>query len=483
MFTRISSSVPIAVLGSIAGFKPTEAEHAHAEDLKTKLKAEIKDHIITRKANACPMSMRIAWHSAGTFDKSGSPSGGTNGGTMRFEPEKSDGANAGLHIIHDLLLPIKKKHPEVSYGDLWALAGAAAVELTGGPPIPIELGRVDVSPADAKTKTPPNGRLPDASQGAAHLREVFYRMGFNDREIVALSGGHTLGRCHSKRSGFDGPWTGNPLAFNNDYFKNLMNLEWTPRKWDGPFQYTSPCGKLMMLPTDLALKTDPVFAPIARDYASDENAFFRDFRLAYGKLMALGCPEAAWPAELKSGQSSGTPSQKKRHSLDFREHVMHGSLERAREHIQLGGDPQELENGTGRSALHKGAFWNHTHIVPWLLGELKIEPNIQDYNGDTALHDVARFGHEDMARILLDAGSSTSLKNKQGLTPAELADEYDKPQVASLCRAAAAAAAASGPAGRATGGCASFEEKWRAATVFINPMAREVVLGLPPCAK
>lgn len=41
-------------------------------------------------------------------------------------------------------------------------------------------------------------QLPDASQGAEHLREVFYRMGFNDREIVALSGGHTLGRCHGK---------------------------------------------------------------------------------------------------------------------------------------------------------------------------------------------------------------------------------------------------------------------------------------------
>lgn len=41
-------------------------------------------------------------------------------------------------------------------------------------------------------------QLPDASQGAEHLREVFYRMGFNDREIVALSGAHTLGRCHGK---------------------------------------------------------------------------------------------------------------------------------------------------------------------------------------------------------------------------------------------------------------------------------------------
>ena len=45
-------------------------------------------------------------------------------------------------------------------------------------------------------QVPPNGLLPDASQGAAHLRDVFYRMGFDDRDIVALSGAHTVGRCH-----------------------------------------------------------------------------------------------------------------------------------------------------------------------------------------------------------------------------------------------------------------------------------------------
>jgi catalase (peroxidase I) len=109
------------------------------------------------------------------------------------------------------------------------------VEFAGGPSIPFELGRVDVTEDEfrkgfknkncaggagqcnnSKNKTsgykkdqsagcpmqnqiiavPPNGRLPDASQGAQHLRDVFGRMGFNDREIVALSGGHTLGRCH-----------------------------------------------------------------------------------------------------------------------------------------------------------------------------------------------------------------------------------------------------------------------------------------------
>lgn len=47
---------------------------------------------------------------------------------------------------------------------------------------------------------PPGGRLPAADKGnpmatAKGLRDVFYRMGFNDRDIVALSGAHALGRC------------------------------------------------------------------------------------------------------------------------------------------------------------------------------------------------------------------------------------------------------------------------------------------------
>jgi cytochrome c peroxidase len=33
-------------------------------------------------------------------------------------------------------------------------------------------------------------------------------MGFNDQEIVALSGAHALGRCHGDRSGFEGEFLG-----------------------------------------------------------------------------------------------------------------------------------------------------------------------------------------------------------------------------------------------------------------------------------
>jgi len=43
-----------------------------------------------------------------------------------------------------------------------------------GPHIPWRPGRIDGFAAQAT----PDGRLPDATQGADHLRNIFYRMGF-----------------------------------------------------------------------------------------------------------------------------------------------------------------------------------------------------------------------------------------------------------------------------------------------------------------
>lgn len=344
---------------------------------------------------------------------------------MRFEPEATDGANAGLSITRDLLLPVKAKHPDVSHADIWALAGTAAVDFLGGPKnVPFSFGRTD--DADG-SKCPENGRLPDASQGAQHVRDVFYRMGFNDREIVALCGAHTLGSCHRVRSGYDGPWTNNPLKFDNQYFKLLWNREWKKREWDGPEQYEDvDTGDLMMLPTDMALKWDDQFKKYVEMYAKDEALFFEDFSDAFAKLIALGAKEDA----------RTVPSEKEKASYRFREAAMHGQIDVVKKFAPMA-DVHATEAASGRTALHKAAFWGHDFAIDYLLSECKLRPDAQDFNGDTALHDAARFGgkdsvHHKCVEMLLKHGAGTSIKNKHGQTPLEVAQEYGKHEIAQI---------------------------------------------------
>eukprot|EP01130_Rhizamoeba_saxonica_P018923 TRINITY_DN9651_c0_g1_i1.p1 TRINITY_DN9651_c0_g1~~TRINITY_DN9651_c0_g1_i1.p1 ORF type:complete len:422 (+),score=130.50 TRINITY_DN9651_c0_g1_i1:45-1268(+) len=387
------------------------------------LKNEIRAALVTPKSIALPIAMRLAWHHAGTFNKN-DRTGGANGATMRFHPEFSDDANAGIVIILDLLEPIKRKHPELSYADLWALGGTAAVEFAGGPRIPFCFGRTDYPD---NSLCPENGRLPDASQGAEHLRNVFYRMGLTDRDIVALSGGHTLGRCHRVRSGYDGPWTKHPLKFDNQYFTNLMNLEWKVKEWDGPLQYEDvETGELMMLPTDIALKNDPDFREFAELYANDETAFFNDFARSYAKLVSLGTDC------LPDLPEEGTADMVSKISEKFRESAMHGSLDVVR---NLASDAQvhEQEAGSGRTALHKAAFWGHVGTVDFLLNDCGLDPNVQDYNGDTALHDAARFGHEAVVKLIIASpNTDLSVKNREGQTPIETAEWYKKENIINL---------------------------------------------------
>ena len=124
-----------------------------------------------------PMILRLAWHCAGTYCVK-AQNGGSDGGTMRFKPESDHGGNAGLGFARDLLEPIKKKHPEVTYADLYILAGVVAVEEMGGPKVPFRYGRSDAPAArDPKddARFSPDGRLPDGDKHAAHLRDIFFR--------------------------------------------------------------------------------------------------------------------------------------------------------------------------------------------------------------------------------------------------------------------------------------------------------------------
>lgn len=233
-----------------------------------------------------PVILRLAWHASGTYD-SETNTGGSNGATMRFAPESDHGANAGLVAARNFLAPIKEQFPWITWSDLWILAGGCAIQEMQGPVIPYRPGRSD---RDLSYCTP-DGRLPDGSKTQDHIRAIFGRMGFNDQEMVALSGAHALGRCHTDRSGFDGPWTFSPTVMSNDYYKLLLDEKWQYKKWDGPKQFEDKKTKgLMMLPTDMALVQDKKFKAWVEKYAVDQEKFFEDFSNSVTKLFELGVP-------------------------------------------------------------------------------------------------------------------------------------------------------------------------------------------------
>ncbi|SCV01765.1 LAMI_0G13564g1_1 [Lachancea mirantina] len=227
-----------------------------------------------------PVLVRLAWHSSGTFDRNDN-SGGSFGGTYRFKKEMNDPSNKGLQNAFDFLRPIHEQFPWISSGDLYTLGGVTAVQEMMGPKIPWRSGRVD----QPENTVPDNGRLPDASQGASYVRNLFDRLGFGDRETVALIGAHALGKTHYENSGYEGPWGPSPNVFTNDFFVNLLNAHWTLNtNKKGVKQWDNDQGH-MMLPTDMALVKDPKYRKLVEEYAKDQDVFFRDFSKAFAKLL------------------------------------------------------------------------------------------------------------------------------------------------------------------------------------------------------
>ena len=128
-------------------------------------------------------------------------------------------------------------------------------------------------------------------------------------------------------------------------------------------------------------------------------------------------------------------SEKDKASYEFREAAMHGSQEFVEKHSKSA-DVHAVESSSGRSALHKAAFWGHDLTIKFLVNTCKLDVNAQDYNGDTALHDAARFGHIEVVKQLLAGKTDTTIRNKAGKTALDLANEMDKADVAALIKGA-----------------------------------------------
>ncbi len=196
----------------------------------------------------------------------------------------------------------------------------------------VQMGLIYVNPEG------PDGK-PDPLAAAKDIRETFGRMAMNDEETVALiAGGHTFGKAHgaanaaqycgpepeaasfeeqglgwSNRfgtgkgpdaitSGLEGAWTSNPVKWDNGYFENLFGYEWELTKSPaGAYQWTPKDAKArdtvpdahdpskrhapMMFTTDLALRMDPIYAPIAKRFHKNPEQLAETFAKAWYKLI------------------------------------------------------------------------------------------------------------------------------------------------------------------------------------------------------
>ncbi|XP_073312674.1 putative L-ascorbate peroxidase 6 isoform X1 [Primulina huaijiensis] len=230
-----------------------------AEDVNFHLQEEINK--VLSKGNAAGL-LRLVFHDAGTFDKDEN-TGGMNGSIIyELDRPENIGLKRSLKILEKAKAEVDSVKP-VSWADLIAAAGAYAVLICGGPKINVELGRVDAMIPD------PEGKLPEETQGVASMKQSFMRKGFSTRELVALSGAHTLGN-----KGF-----GDPTVFDNSYYKILLGKPWSSS--DG-------MSSMIGLPSDRALVQDDECMRWIAKYADDQGLFFEDFKNVYIKLVNSG---------------------------------------------------------------------------------------------------------------------------------------------------------------------------------------------------
>jgi catalase-peroxidase len=195
----------------------------------------------------------------------------------------------------------------------------------------VQMGLIYVNPEG------PNGK-PDPVAAARDIRETFARMAMNDEETVALiAGGHSFGKTHGAAdpskyvgpqpegasieeqglgwkntfgsgngaatisSGLEGAWTTTPTKWSNNYLENLFGFEWELTKSPAGANQWTPKGGAgagtvpdahdpskrhapFMLTTDLSLRMDPIYEPIARRFLKNPQELADAFAKAWYKL-------------------------------------------------------------------------------------------------------------------------------------------------------------------------------------------------------
>ncbi|KAM7496379.1 hypothetical protein LguiA_020793 [Lonicera macranthoides] len=177
--------------------------------------------------------------------------------TSSFTGEKTSGPNnnsvRGFNVIDNIKKKVEAVCPGVvSCADIVAIAARDSVTLLGGPSWNVKVGRRDSKTASLSAAN--SGVIPPPTSTLSNLINRFRAVGLSAKDMVALSGSHTIGkaRCTTFRarvhnetnidSSFARARQGNcpltagsgdnnlapldiqsPTSFDNNYYKNLIN--------------------------------------------------------------------------------------------------------------------------------------------------------------------------------------------------------------------------------------------------------------------
>jgi len=113
----------------------------------------------------------------------------------------------------------------------------------------------------------------------------------------------------------------------------------------------------------------------------------------------------------------GHPGRPRKHDPvadEIRWHIQNGDDKIVQKLVEQCGI--DVPNGDACTPLIWAAFFNRTELLRWLL-DRNANVNHQDRTGYCALHFVSQEKHENIAKVLLDAGASTELRDIHGNTP------------------------------------------------------------------
>jgi len=231
-------------------------------------------------------SLRLTFHDAIGFSRSGQVGGGADGSIITFSDiEQQDGANLGTEAAADEMRDFATRH-NTTFGDMIQFAGAVAVALCpGAPRLEFLAGRPPATVPAAK------GLVPEPFQPVQTLVSRFNDAGLTAAEMIALLASHTVAaQDHVDPSVAGSPFDSTPGIFDTQFFVETQLRGTTLPGSGGAHQgeVMSPLAGELRLQSDHNLARDSSTSCEWQSFVNNQNKLQTAFRAAMAKMAILG---------------------------------------------------------------------------------------------------------------------------------------------------------------------------------------------------